>query len=54
MMFQLVDERLFVSDLIPKILESKYPLAVVNEEEEQLIGFILLVHVLNRLKTAEH
>ncbi|GIN93260.1 glycine betaine transport ATP-binding protein OpuAA [Siminovitchia terrae] len=48
----LVDEEIFVSDLIPKILESKYPLAVVNEEKK-LIGFILRVHVLASL-TAEN
>lgn len=35
----------YISDLIPKALESKFPLAVVNEEEK-LIGFILRVHVL--------
>lgn len=35
----------YVSDLIPKALESMFPLAVVNEEEK-LIGFILRVHVL--------
>src|SRR5690625_1435054 len=35
----------YISDLIPKALESKFPLAVVNEEEK-LVGFILRVHVL--------
>jgi len=35
----------YISDLIPKALESKFPLAVVNEDEK-LIGFILRVHVL--------
>ncbi|WP_163971389.1 quaternary amine ABC transporter ATP-binding protein [Oceanobacillus halotolerans] len=35
----------YVNDLIPKALESKYPLAVINEEEK-VIGFILRVHVL--------
>lgn len=35
----------YVSDLIPKTLESSFPLAVVDEEEK-LIGFILRVHVL--------
>lgn len=35
----------YISDLIPKALESKFPLAVVNDEEK-LIGFILRVHVL--------
>ncbi|GGJ88075.1 glycine betaine transport ATP-binding protein OpuAA [Lentibacillus kapialis] len=38
----------FVSDLIPKTLESSFPLAVVNEESK-LIGFILRVHVLSGL-----
>ncbi|MBU5465626.1 glycine betaine/L-proline ABC transporter ATP-binding protein [Virgibacillus sp. MSJ-26] len=35
----------YVSDLIPKTLESSFPLAVVDEEEK-LVGFILRVHVL--------
>lgn len=35
----------YVSDLIPKALESMFPLAVVDEEEK-LVGFILRVHVL--------
>src|SRR5690625_1071765 len=35
----------YVSDLIPKALESPFPLAVVNDDEK-LIGFILRVHVL--------
>ncbi|MGM8365809.1 quaternary amine ABC transporter ATP-binding protein [Virgibacillus sp. W0181] len=35
----------YVSELIPKALESTYPLAVVNEEEK-LVGIILRVHVL--------
>ncbi|MBD8007312.1 quaternary amine ABC transporter ATP-binding protein [Bacillus norwichensis] len=48
----LVDEEIFVSDLIPKVLESKYPLAVVNEEKK-LLGLILRVHVLVSL-TAEN
>ncbi len=48
----LVDEEIFVSDLIPKVLESKYPLAVVNEEKK-LLGLILRVHVLASL-TAEN
>lgn len=38
----------YVSDLIPKVLESKFPLAVVNSEDK-LIGFILRVHVLSGL-----
>lgn len=48
----LVDEEIFISDLIPKVLESKYPLAVVNEEKK-LLGLILRVHVLASL-TAEN
>lgn len=35
----------YVSDLIPKTLESKFPLAVINDDDK-LIGFILRVHVL--------
>lgn len=35
----------YVSDLIPKTLESNFPLAVVDEEDK-LVGFILRVHVL--------
>ncbi|MDC3413606.1 glycine betaine/L-proline ABC transporter ATP-binding protein [Aquibacillus sp. 3ASR75-11] len=38
----------YVSDLIPKALESKFPLAVINEED-RLEGFILRVHVLSGL-----
>lgn len=38
----------YVSELIPKVLESKFPLAVVNSEDK-LIGFILRVHVLSGL-----
>ncbi|SDK48668.1 quaternary amine ABC transporter ATP-binding protein [Sediminibacillus albus] len=38
----------YVSDLIPKALESKYPLAVVNQDNK-LEGFILRVHVLSGL-----
>ncbi|GGD16186.1 quaternary amine ABC transporter ATP-binding protein [Pontibacillus salipaludis] len=35
----------YVNDLIPKALDSKYPLAVLGEED-RLEGFILRVHVL--------
>lgn len=35
----------YINDLIPKALESTFPLAVVNEENK-LTGFILRVHVL--------
>ncbi|WP_164669642.1 quaternary amine ABC transporter ATP-binding protein [Virgibacillus doumboii] len=38
----------YVSDLIPKALESSVPLAVVNDDDK-LIGFILRVHVLSGL-----
>ncbi|WP_430787923.1 quaternary amine ABC transporter ATP-binding protein [Virgibacillus flavescens] len=42
----------YVSELIPKTLESKFPLAVVNTENK-LIGFILRVHVLSGLVSSE-
>lgn len=35
----------YVSEIIPKTLESSFPLAVVDDEEK-LVGFILRVHVL--------
>src|SRR5690625_878432 len=38
----------YINDLIPKALESTFPLAVVNEEKK-LVGFILRVHVLSGL-----
>ncbi|WP_047982871.1 quaternary amine ABC transporter ATP-binding protein [Ornithinibacillus californiensis] len=38
----------YIHELIPKALESKYPLAVENEEGK-LVGFILRVHVLSGL-----
>ncbi|SEQ39701.1 glycine betaine/proline transport system ATP-binding protein [Virgibacillus subterraneus] len=38
----------YVNDIIPKALESSFPLAVINEEEK-LVGFILRVHVLSGL-----
>lgn len=38
----------YINDIIPKALESSFPLAVVNEEEK-LVGFILRVHVLSGL-----
>ncbi|MFD2042831.1 glycine betaine/L-proline ABC transporter ATP-binding protein [Ornithinibacillus salinisoli] len=46
--FQVVKKEEYINDLIPKALESKYPLAVVNDEEK-LVGFILRVHVLSGL-----
>ncbi|ASN06637.1 quaternary amine ABC transporter ATP-binding protein [Virgibacillus necropolis] len=44
----IVQQDEYVSELIPKTLESKFPLAVVNSEDK-LIGFILRVHVLSGL-----
>lgn len=38
----------YVSELIPKVLESKFPLAVVDDSGK-LAGFILRVHVLSGL-----
>ncbi|MGP4106530.1 quaternary amine ABC transporter ATP-binding protein [Virgibacillus sp. L01] len=38
----------YINDIIPKALESSFPLAVVNEEEK-LVGYILRVHVLSGL-----
>lgn len=35
----------YVSDLIPKVVESRFPLAVVDDQDK-LIGFILRIHVL--------
>ncbi|WP_026905615.1 quaternary amine ABC transporter ATP-binding protein [Paucisalibacillus globulus] len=46
--FVIVKKDEYINDLIPKALESKYPLAVVDDEEK-LIGFILRVHVLSGL-----
>lgn len=46
--YAVVEKEEYINDLIPKALESKYPLAVVNDEEK-LIGFILRVHVLSGL-----
>lgn len=42
----------YVSELIPKTLESKFPLAVVNAEDK-LVGFILRVHVLSGLVSGD-
>ncbi len=38
----------YINDIIPKALESSFPLAVVNEEDK-LVGYILRVHVLSGL-----
>ncbi|WP_047979842.1 quaternary amine ABC transporter ATP-binding protein [Ornithinibacillus contaminans] len=46
--YLMVQKEEYIHDLIPKALESKYPLAVVNEEDK-LVGFILRVHVLSGL-----
>nr|WP_249308707.1 glycine betaine/L-proline ABC transporter ATP-binding protein [Lederbergia citrea] len=43
-----VDPTDYVQDIIPKALDSKYPLVVVNEEN-QIRGIILRVHVLASL-----
>ncbi|MEF3330074.1 glycine betaine/L-proline ABC transporter ATP-binding protein [Oceanobacillus oncorhynchi] len=43
-----VAEDEYINDLIPKALESSFPLAVVNEEQK-LAGYILRVHVLSGL-----
>lgn len=44
----IVNKDEFVSDLIPKAVDSKFPLAVVDHSEK-LVGFILRVHVLSGL-----
>lgn len=38
----------YVQDIIPFVLDSKYPLVVVNEDN-QIAGIILRVHVLASL-----
>lgn len=38
----------YVNDLIPKAIESPFPLAVIDDEKK-LVGFILRVHVLSGL-----
>ncbi|WP_373895597.1 glycine betaine/L-proline ABC transporter ATP-binding protein [Virgibacillus sp. CBA3643] len=42
----------YVNELIPKVLESKFPLAVVNDEGK-VVGFILRIHVLAGLVSDE-
>lgn len=49
---QTVSKDEYVNELIPKALDSKYPLAVVNEEN-RVEGFILRVHVLSGLVAEE-
>src|SRR5690625_601420 len=44
----IVKEDEYVNDLIPKALESPFPLAVVNEDNK-LVGLMLWVHVLTGL-----
>lgn len=44
----IVNEEEYINDLIPKALESSFPLAVVNEDNK-LVGYILRVHVLSGL-----
>jgi glycine betaine/proline transport system ATP-binding protein len=41
----IVHQEEYINDLIPKALESSFPLAVINEADK-LVGFILRVHVL--------
>src|SRR5690625_2281457 len=48
-----VDEEEYVNDLITKSLETKYPLAVTNKENE-LRGIILRVHLLSGLVPDEN
>ncbi|WP_407270503.1 glycine betaine/L-proline ABC transporter ATP-binding protein [Radiobacillus sp. PE A8.2] len=48
----IVKKEEYVTDLIPKALESKFPLAVTNEDN-RLEGFILRVHVLSGLVAEE-
>jgi len=43
----------YISDIIPKAVETKYPIAVVNEEN-RLEGIILRVHVLSSLASDEN
>lgn len=45
---EIVKDDEHVSDLIPKALNTRFPLAVVNDEQK-LVGFILRVHVLSGL-----
>lgn len=49
---QIVHKSEYVSDLIPKAVDSKFPLAVVDDEDK-LVGLILRVHVLSGLISEE-
>jgi glycine betaine/proline transport system ATP-binding protein len=42
------DEEAYVQDLIPKAIESKYPIAVISENKK-LLGIIVRVSVLSGL-----
>lgn len=50
---EVVYEEDYVNDIIPRSLQTKYPLAVVNKKEE-LQGIILRVHVLSGLISGEN
>lgn len=50
---EIVDEDEYVNDLITKSLDTKYPLAVTNKENE-LQGIILRVHLLSGLVPEEN
>jgi len=43
-----IDEETYVQELIPKAIETKYPIAVVNEDDK-LVGIIVRVSVLSGL-----
>lgn len=49
---EVVHEEEYVSDIIPKTLDTKYPLAVVNDAKK-LQGIVLKVHVLSGLISSE-
>src|SRR5699024_7930271 len=49
---EVVHEEEYVSDIIPKTLDTKYPLAVVNDARK-LQGIVLKVHVLSGLISSE-
>lgn len=49
---EVVHEEEYVSDIIPKTLDTKYPLAVVNDARK-LQGIVLKVHVLSGLISNE-
>lgn len=49
---EVVHEEEYVSDIIPKTLDTKYPLAIVNDAKK-LQGIVLKVHVLSGLISSE-